>query len=430
MALEEADLSPLERDSLRVIAECVTVPVDQLARFLARDLCSVRSLVVSLEAKGCLYQRQFLPGDQPWVWLTSAGSRLSGTGFGRRHETPSVRALRHRRAIHEVRLFLEKQAPRGRWVPERQLFRMRERECELPDGLFEVEGERHAVEVELTRKSNQKLRRIAGENVRRYDALIYFCTRTTRAQLDQLKAETGWANLIVRDLPGQGPKVVRKPRSIYREPEDWEISVLRFIFEQRALSVDQLSRLPMQIPVTAEAMVERFRREGFVRSGHLTVGEPEWVWVVGRGARVSGLERSGATGPSIGDLPWLRALTDLRLQAEARSPKAGWTSRRMLLRDQGGIARVPDAVIETGSERHALNVRLTRPQSGTRLPSKIDLLSRNHDAVIYLCGDERVRAYMERLQERHQWSKLVIRDLQSGGAGAGLQRSFLLDSLP
>lgn len=434
MRLEAEDLSALERDALRVIAECVTVPLDQLVRFLKRDLPAVRGLVVGLEAKGCLYSRQFFPGDEPWVWLSRAGSRLSGTGFGRRNETPSPLSLRHRRAIHEVRLYLEERAPQGRWVPERQLFRMRERDAELPDGLFEVDGERHAIEVELTRKSNGKIRGIVAENVSRYDAVIYFCSSETRSQLDRLKAEEAWPNLVVRGLPGEehGRRGNVRPSHAYHQPEDWEIEVLRFIFEQRAVPIDQLSRVRTQVPMTTEAMVERFCEAGFARSEHVQIGEPRWVWLLGRGTRLAGMGPQGRFSLGMGNLVMLRALTELRFQIEARSREARWISRRMLLRGQGRGARAPGAVIEIDGERHALNVRFTRPQRGTRLPSMIDLQSRSYDAVIYLCGNARVRAYMEGLQERYGWRKLIIRDLASGLGEGGDRpaRSYLLDSLP
>ena len=311
---------------------------------------------------------------------------------------------------------------------------MHEKGAELPDGVFEIDRERHAVEVELSRKANSRVRKIVAENVSRYDAVIYFCGPRSRAQLDRLKKEAAWANLFVRDLPGHTSESAPSKRSLptHRSPEAWEVEILRFISQEGAIPLDQLARVAHDAPIGVEALVRRFCDSGYARSAHLQVGEPAWIWLHWRGARLSKCGLKPSKPPGLGGLATRRALTELRLQIESRSSDARWISRRMLIRGLGSDARAPGAVVEIGGERHAINVRLSRPQPGTRLPSMIDIQSRAYDVVIYMCGTPGVRAYMQDLQAKYRWSKLVIRDLASGlgDPGGGASRSYLLDSLP
>src|SRR5665811_121791 len=128
---------------LRLLSEQVAIPLDQLARFLSCPLERAVALVQGLEQAGCVCHRRFLVRDMPWFWLNARGARLAGTGFVA--STPDVAMLAHRRAINEVRLYLAERAPEGRWACERTVLRQRDPEDHLPDAVFEVGGERHAI---------------------------------------------------------------------------------------------------------------------------------------------------------------------------------------------------------------------------------------------------------------------------------------------
>src|SRR5947208_16879810 len=97
-------LSKSETEALKVIVDGVAIPADQLTRFLGRRRCDTTKLLARLEEANCVHVRQLLSGEAPWVWLTGKGARLMGAKNRKRQRPPAVSNLRHRRAVHEVRL--------------------------------------------------------------------------------------------------------------------------------------------------------------------------------------------------------------------------------------------------------------------------------------------------------------------------------------
>jgi DNA-binding Lrp family transcriptional regulator len=189
--------------ALRLLSEQVTIPLDQLARFLGGSLADAVAMVQGLEEAGCLEHRRFLVRDHPWFWPSRRGARFSGTGFA--YSAPNVAILAHRRAVNEVRLHLAERAPRGRWVCERIVFRQRDPEDHLPDAVFEIDGERHAIEAELSSKRNRELHRILAQHSNRYDAILYFCGPLPYNLLKRVQAEGRWPKLVVRRVPTGKP---------------------------------------------------------------------------------------------------------------------------------------------------------------------------------------------------------------------------------
>ncbi|MGA8746182.1 MAG: hypothetical protein WB507_09995 [Solirubrobacterales bacterium] len=197
------DPIPEERLALRLLSEQAAVPLDQLARFLGGSLGDSVALVQGLEAAGCIEHRRFLVRDYPWFWLSHRGARLAGTGF--HYKKPDVAFLAHRRAINEVRLHLAERASQGRWICERTVYRQRDPEEHLPDAVFEIDGERHAIEAELSIKHNDEIRRIVAEHSNRYEAVLYFCGPGPYRLLKRVQAEGRWPKLIVRRVPQGEP---------------------------------------------------------------------------------------------------------------------------------------------------------------------------------------------------------------------------------
>ena len=189
--------------ALRLLSEQAAIPLDQLARLLGLSLASAVRIVQRLDEEGLVESRRFLVRDLPWLWPSRRGARLSGTGFP--YSAPDVALLAHRRAINEVRLYLAERAPGGRWVCERTVFRRRDPEDHLPDAVFEIGGERHAIEAELTSKRNREIRRIVAEHSNRYDAVLYFCGPLPYNLLKRVQAEGRWPKLVVRRVPEGDP---------------------------------------------------------------------------------------------------------------------------------------------------------------------------------------------------------------------------------
>lgn len=193
------DPSPAEHRALRLLSEQAAIPLDQLARFLGGSLADAVALVQGLDAAGCIENRRFLVRDHPWFWPSRRGARLAGTGFP--YKAPDVASLAHRRAINEIRLHLADRAPQGRWLCERTVYRRRDPNGHLPDAVLEIDGERHAIEAELSHKGNREIRQIVAQHSDRYDAVLYFCAPKTYRLLKRVQAEGRWPKLIVRRLP-------------------------------------------------------------------------------------------------------------------------------------------------------------------------------------------------------------------------------------
>ncbi len=184
---------------LRLLSEQGAVPLDQLARFIEVDLGRTVGVVLGLEEAGCIKHHRYLVNDYPWFWASSHGLQFAGTGF--RATAPTVTGLPHRRAINEIRLHLAARAPQGRWICERQVRRIRDSRDHLPDGVFEVGGERHAIEAELSRKRSDEIVEILAEHSDRYDAVVYFCGPITHSFMKSVKAKGNWPKLAVCRLP-------------------------------------------------------------------------------------------------------------------------------------------------------------------------------------------------------------------------------------
>jgi len=192
-------LATEQRLALRLLSEQAAIPLDQLARLCEASLGEAVAIAQALEEAGCIEHRRFLVGDHPWFWPSRRGARLAGTGFP--YAAPDVSMLAHRRAVNEVRLYLAERAPQGRWVCERTVYRRRDPDDHLPDAVFEIDGERHAIEAELSRKREREIHHIVAQHSDRYDAVLYFCGAETYRAMKRLAAEGRWPKLIVRRLP-------------------------------------------------------------------------------------------------------------------------------------------------------------------------------------------------------------------------------------
>jgi DNA-binding Lrp family transcriptional regulator len=185
--------------ALRLLSEQGAIPLDQLARFIEASLGEAVALVQRLDRAGYLEHRRFLIRDHPWFWLSRRGVKVAATGFS--YKAPDVAILAHRRAINEIRLYLGERAPAGRWLCERQVLRQRDPRDHLPDAVFEIDGERHAIEAELSHKGQREIRLILAKHSNRYDAVVYFCGPRTYRMMRRVQADGRWPKLIVRPLP-------------------------------------------------------------------------------------------------------------------------------------------------------------------------------------------------------------------------------------
>ncbi len=205
---------------------------------------------------------------------------------------------------------------------------------------------------------------------------------------------------------GSGPGASR--RAVLRAPEPWEFELLRLIAEQGAIPFDQLARFLGCEEAPAARVAKHLFKAGFADYGRFLYDEPPWVWLSGRGMRLSG---TGFTylRPRVGAMARMRAVNEIRLHIAARAPKARWLCARSVVREQGKRGHRPNAVVEIGRERHALLTCLrVQPQERTR--AIVETHMARYDAVIAFAKPA-PRRLLERLAQENHWPKLVVRTL-------------------
>jgi hypothetical protein len=204
---------------------------------------------------------------------------------------------------------------------------------------------------------------------------------------------------------GRGPRRIRPP---LRPPQHWESELLRLIAEQRGIPFDQLARFIGCEAEQAARLAEHLAKAGYADYGRFLIAEPHWVWLTGRGARLSGTGfRPGA--PGVGAMARIRATNEVRLLILRRAPEASWICSRRLVRELGKHGHRPNAVVQIGSERHAIVVQL-RAAEQKRTRSVLEAHMAHYDAVVAFAAP-RPRKQLERLAAEHHWPKLLIRDL-------------------
>ncbi len=396
---------------LGLIAEQGAIPVDQLVRFLRVKPTEGPKIVNQLRDTGCVEIKTLVAGDEPWLWLNSRGARQANTELAAMK--PAINRLAHTRAINEARIFVE-QTPQTEWISERVLKPGYPTGAKIPDGVVRISGEHHAVEVELTAKSEARLRRIIAEHSARHDAVVYFCSPKVRGLLERISEEGENPKLFVRALPNwtsSPPKPKTRAASVHPrrgEPRSDDMPILDLISEQGAIPIDQLAEFLDFKLDKAKRTVKRLHEAGLVRREKPLAGEPEWIWLSKRGARFSTTDLS-APRPKIGSLALMRATNEVRLMIEGNTQEARWISRRVLLREHGRNASVPKAVVEIGDERHAIEIRLSvGPEA--KVLEQVRRRLHDYDAAVYFCAPPAL-AQMKRFKEEWGWRSLVVRSL-------------------
>lgn len=184
---------------LRWLAEQYGARIDQLEVLLVRGPRTVQRSLARLRAAGLIETRRLLVGEPAWAIPTSAGLRTTGHGFGLWH--PRVGLLAHVATVNDVRLHITRRSPESEWVCERSLARERQPGEHLPDAVVITEGRRVAIEVELSVKSQRRMRAILDELSGRFETIVYFCAPAPHRQLSQLADSGRWPSLGVRELP-------------------------------------------------------------------------------------------------------------------------------------------------------------------------------------------------------------------------------------
>lgn len=212
-------MSKRDGEVLAWIGEQYLAPRDVLAQLLgrasddatARAAGRVTDTVVDRTLRrwrdlGLAQCQRFLVGETATIWPTRTGLTIAGLGY--RPSEPSMATLAHRHAVARVRVAIEAANPTVTWICERELRDgTRGRHAHLPDGVVKAGRARGtAIEVELTPKTEERVRDILADLCGAYDRVVYYATpraatvvrKAGRYRLDQ-------GTLIVRPYPLTGP---------------------------------------------------------------------------------------------------------------------------------------------------------------------------------------------------------------------------------
>jgi hypothetical protein len=196
-----------------------------------------------------------------------------------------------------------------------------------------------------------------------------------------------------------------------RDPTSVELADLRVICEQFAVPLDQVGKLWGCELDDALRRVQALDEAGCIKSKRFLEGDATWIWPSHRGARLSGLEMPSRV-PSVASLKHRRALNAVRIHLAHKAPHGKWVCERALARQRERGARLPDAVLQLGVQRHAIEVEIT-PKVESRLPSILDDHSERFDAIVYFCAPW-ARSVLKRMAALNRWHKLRVADLPEG----------------
>ena len=194
-----------ERDLelLGLVGEQYAVTVPQLARLISRRPDTARSLRDRWKRAGWINSGQLSTQAPSFVWLTSRGAATSPFRLWQPNHTLAL----HIEAVTNVRILLERELRFGEWECEREVARQlakdhsRGSRGHLPDAALHRNGERIAIEVELTLKSRSRLEEIASELALEYDRVWYFAKPKLIPTLQKVAAESAWRNVYVCSYP-------------------------------------------------------------------------------------------------------------------------------------------------------------------------------------------------------------------------------------
>jgi hypothetical protein len=181
------------------------------------------------------------------------------------------------------------------------------------------------------------------------------------------------------------------------------LPALRWVAEQGAVRVDVLAHvLDPARPCgrTHASRVAATWRAGGLAAHHRRLADrPALVWATRAGRRAVGLH-GRADAPPLQLLEHLHAVSLVRLGIERRGGRQ-WTCERALSAARPSRdAHVADARFCTpGGVPTAVEVELTRKGSA-RLGAIVDELTVEHDRILYVVGNDRVRAAVARAVAR------------------------------
>ena len=409
--LNVPDLPAEDKELLRLLCEQVTIPLDQLSRFTGSTISALEAQIRRLESAYCVVSGSF-PGEKyVWVRATRLGRRCVGLSGSNR--APVLTMLNHHRGVNEARLVMSKELSRGRWISEGVILRDADRRPrEIPDGVFEVDGLRWAVEVELSRKHRRHVQQRVESLLDRYDRVVYFCAPLVMSCVRAALPHFPSGRLEVREaIAAEWQEASgRYRKQDKRRPTLWERALLCVVLEEGTIAVDQLAVLAGCKEKTLCRDLAEMERCGLVEQGFQSTAPFGWVWATSWGGRTSGMDMAFFRQPGPSRLPHRRALMSVRLALTEEYRWAYWVARRML---------APDAAVDMPREmgllvRRRMRIAVTVSLDEVfRLKATMEMLARlsgAYDAVWWYCAPI-PRAQLLQLVAKGGWKNVEVRDL-------------------
>jgi hypothetical protein len=185
--------------------------------------------------------------------------------------------------------------------------------------------------------------------------------------------------------------------------------LLGLIGEQYAITVGQLARLIGRRERTSRWLRDRWRQAGWIESRQLLAAGPSLIWLTGAGARVAGSPYR-TWRPNPGLVGHIEAVTEVRLLLDQKLRLGAWRCERELAKALLANVRerphLPDAVVETDSERVAVEVELTL-KSRARLEAVLEELGRSYDQVWYF-APPRLQSTLRGLAAAVPWQNISV----------------------
>lgn len=148
-------------------------------------------IIAKWRAMGLVETRKIVGDEPPYTWCTSKGLRAVGLDY--RETPPALATVKHYHQVNIVRLYVENRNPTATWQSERALrgevesMDAKERKGKhTPDGVLIFPSlHKFAIEIELTRKSNERLAIITTQLARDYEGVLYFVNDTTNSPVQE-----------------------------------------------------------------------------------------------------------------------------------------------------------------------------------------------------------------------------------------------------
>jgi hypothetical protein len=191
--------APWEQEVVRLISEQGSIPIDQLARFLAVDERAVRRMAGHLGDVGYLRQRRILAGEPQWLWLTHAGMLAADNGIPELHLR--VGGLPRMRLVNEVRLHIADREPRAKWTGARELWSQHGRHFKAPAGVVTWKRERHSMDIATHFILREWFVERINHRCANYDAVVLFCREGVRKFYENIAEANDWSKLLIKPMP-------------------------------------------------------------------------------------------------------------------------------------------------------------------------------------------------------------------------------------